>query len=83
MEEGKDSLMKNEEKKCEALVPYEPKSLLKADESRQELEDALERGVVREPFSIGTWLAIGISAALSATSSPMARLLTPKKPSRC
>ncbi len=66
----------------EAWAAYFFKQML-PEEKRWELEEALRAGRVKDPFSIGTLISIGISLASSAASSPLARALMPKKGERC
>jgi len=97
--------MKKEKEECTALVKYEPKPLslverlqakadhfrAMADEKRDELSEALEKGLVRDPITgtiVGAWIlnaVIGtaIAGAAALGSSPIARATMPKKGKPC
>ena len=78
--------MDNQENKCTALIPYEKPEIVRAESfierKRRELREAMEKGQVHDPFSIGlgTTLLYGlITTGAGIGLSLLASTLTPKQ----
>lgn len=78
--------MSDEQEKKDALIRYEPKALTLREElqllvalKREEFEQALKRGDVKDPFSwTAFFIALAVSAASTTASYLISKALAPK-----